>query len=179
MARTLKITEGTPTAYPAVTTPVHAPTEQFLASIWQRIEAYIRFRWAERSCIFIVEGPGEWASPLEPATVTATDLWNSSDAWETVTLRAAPFGGYDLASGIYQITATVGSTDEPPAAVLEAFSRLAQYMNMHQGDSADAKASAIQDVGSVEYWAPNIAARAMQYSGAGDLLRPYRKLGAC
>ena len=178
MAVTVKITESLPDAYPTIETGITSPSAAFLAAVWQRIESYISERWAARDCVFIAEGPGDWRPPLQPATISATDLWNSSDAWETVTLRPTATGGYVLdGEGPYRITASVGSADDPPGAVQEAYKRLAIYLNENDGSEAGLQKSAIDGVGSFEFGSPNLAARAMQYSGAGDLLRPYRKLG--
>ncbi len=178
MATTLKITEGVPASYPTIETGLTSPSAEFLSAVWRRIESYIAWRWNERSCEFIASGDGFWEPPLKPATFTATEYWNSSDAWEEVTLRPSPLGGYLLDSGTYRFTATLGDTETPPGVIQEAYIRLANYLNEMDGRELSLKATSIEGIGSFEFAAPNLAARAMQFSGAADLLRPFRNLGA-
>ncbi|MCU0198544.1 hypothetical protein, partial [Mycobacterium tuberculosis] len=71
-------------------------TGDALAAAWQRVEAYIDHRFAARAVQFIVEGSGEWYSPLSPATFTKAEVWRDN-AWHELTLPAAPLGGYLLA----------------------------------------------------------------------------------
>lgn len=180
MAVTVKITESDPASRPTMDVGTTSLSASLLAATWERIEAFIRWRWGARACVFIAEGPGEWRPPLQPATVSATDIWNASDAWETVTLRPTATGGYLLeGDGPYRFTAVVGDDDEdPPSALREAYTRLALYLDELNGREVSLKGATIEGVGSFEFEAPNLAARAMQYSGAGDLLRPWRNLGA-
>jgi hypothetical protein len=104
-------------------------------------------------------------------TVDSAEKWDGG-AWETVTLDPSPLG-YDLQIATYRVTATVGSTDAPPEAVLEAYRRLAEYFAQVRTDPASGHTS-IQD-GDFSFDRPAAwAARAMQYSGAADLLRSYR-----
>lgn len=168
MATTIKQVEAIPESYP----------DDGTAAIWQRLESYIAHRWTAREVVWTVEGPGEWAPPLTPATVTATDVWQD-DEWITVTLTDGPLGGYVLdGDGPYKITATVGG-GTVPAAVSEAYTRLSDYLTALDGSGMAAGVSA-QSVGvgpirdHVER-DPNAWAKAMQYSGAADLLRPYRR----
>lgn len=179
MATTLKITESAPAAYPTIATGLASPTTAFLAAVWQRMESFIGWRWGSRSCTFIIEGPGVWASPLQPVTAVASvEFWNAGDAWEAATPRSDPLGGYCFDGGVYRVTATIGDTATPPGAVQEAFIRLANYLDEMNGRELSLQSTTIEGVGSFEFNAPNMAARAMQYSGAADLLRPWRNLGA-
>ena len=88
----------------------------------------------------------------------------------------SPYGGYVFASeGPYRITASVGDGDVP-AAVLEAFRRLAEYMAEDAGKAG--ATSEKTDVGPITIEVQRSAAwvaRAMINSGAADLLRPYRE----
>jgi len=179
MATTLKITESPPSAYPTIATGLASPTAAFLAAVWQRMESFIGWRWGSRSCVFIVEGPGSWASPLQPVTTVASiEFWNASDAWEAVTPRSDPLGGYCFDAGVYRVTATIGDPVTPPGAVQEAFRRLANYLAENDGSEAGLQKTEIEGLGTVEFAQQHIAARSIQYSGAGDLLRPWRNLGA-
>jgi hypothetical protein len=146
--------------------------------IWQRIEAYIAWRWCERAVVWTVEGPGDWRPPLTPATITTVEVWRGDD-WETVTLSPAPTGGYCLPGGIYRFTGTAGVDDAVyPAAVDEAFRCLAAYLAAAKTSvpGATSETVDIPDVMTTEIRrTASWAARAMQNSGAGDLLRPYRR----
>jgi hypothetical protein len=196
MAVTLKIIEGEPSTYPQVTEPLPASDSQLekvVTNAWQRIEAYIAHRWNSRSIVYVAEGPGEWFPTLSPTTISTFEVWRDNQ-WQVVTLDPTPLGGYILARETYQLTGIVGSTDEPPRAVKNAVFRLVEYfINIDETPRAQRVASTYKtdqepyfqpaqnfhSLRSVEYERsnPNWIARALQYSGAADLLRPYRKLG--
>lgn len=176
MAETIRQDEGVPAEYPDAPTNLSAAAAALdPAMIWQRIEAYIAHRWTPRDVSWVVEGCGEWHPPLTPVTVATLDIWRS-EAWETVTLSPSPLGGYCLpGGGPYRISGTVGD-GEVPAAVLEAFRRLAEYMAAKPG-KAGASSESISS-GSISLStrrSPDWMAQAMSNSGAGDLLRPYRR----
>jgi hypothetical protein len=177
MVELLSESEGTPTTYPDAPAGLStAATALSAAMIWRRIETWVRHRWETRTVVWRVRGPGEWEPPLQPATITATKVWRDG-AWSDTTLEAAP-GGYLLEDETYQITATVGDTDDPPASVLEAFRRLAEYLA--EETVAPAGASSVSwsygETGSMEVrQAPTWKARAMHLSGAADLLREWRR----
>lgn len=178
MVELLAETESAPTTYPDPPSGLStAATALSAPMIWRRIETWIRHRWEPRTVVWRVRGPGEWEPRLSPATVTATKVWRDG-AWSDVTLEAAP-GGYVLEDETYQITATVGSTDDPPAPVLEAFRRLAEYLSESTMTAAPSGVSSMKDVyadgTTVEFnVSPSWRARAMHYSGAADLLREFR-----
>lgn len=148
-------------------------------AIMQRIEAYIAHRFSSRDVEWIVEGPGEWCPPLIPATISTVEIWNGL-AWESVTAPDSPLGGYWLSgSGPYRFAGTVGErVGRVPAAVHEAYDRLSAYMDgmSESTPSALSVSLTIPEVESktIERDAKWIA-RAMQNSGAADLLRPYRR----
>lgn len=173
----LKRTEAIPGAYPATPTGLSTAAAALDSDmIWARIEAYIAYRWTARAVVWTIGGPGEWTPDLTPATVSATEVWQN-DAWAAETLTAGPLGGYVLAGeGPYRLTASVGS-GTVPAAVDEAFKRLAEYMadgaDTPAGSSAYAITSPVADVTITR--SPAWLARAMANSGAGDLLRNYRR----
>lgn len=177
MVHLLSETEGTPTAYPDA--PADLSTEAAAVSadmIWRRIETWVRYRWAARTVTWVVEGPGTWVPPLRPATVTASATWDNG-AWTDSTLTEAPLG-YDLDGATYRITATVGEEGDPPETVLEAFRRLAEYLAGASGGATEATAetTAYGDICSTTVQRPPTwRARALQYSGAADLLREWRR----
>ena len=182
MAVTLKQVEAVPATYPAVTGLSVAAAAIAPAMIWQRIESYIAYRWTARAVVWTVEGPGEWVPTLTPATITTVEVWESP-AWVLAFPVASPLGGYDLASeGPYRVTGTVGA-GTAPAGVLEAFRRLAEYSvevtkdGMVSGHPSHTSHSTdIGDAIKESYTrSANWTARAMQLSGAADLLRAYRR----
>lgn len=180
-ATTISQTEETPAAYPATPSGLSTAAQSLDADmIWQRIEAYIAHRYSERGVTWIVEGCGDWQPPLSPATIATVEIWRA-DAWETVTLSPSPLGGYCLPGGSYRFTGTLaGGSPAPavPAAVEEAFRRLAEYM---AASSRGAPGTTRERVtaGSVTVdrtRSASWAAQAMNNSGAGDLLRNYRRV---
>lgn len=179
MTATIKQTEAISEAYPDKPSGLSTGAAALDSDmIWQRLESYVAYRWSERDVEWIAEGPGHWEPPLAPATVTMAEVWRD-DAWEELTLPASPLGGFRLCGeGPYRFTATVGDDDaDVPAAVLEAFRRLAEYMAADTGNpGATSERIEIPGVQTTEISrsAPWMA-RAMQNSGAGDLLRPYRR----
>ena len=182
MAETLKQTEALPAAYPAVPAGL-SPAAAALPPepLWQRIESYVAQRWTARAVTWLVEGPGEWTPPLSPATVTTAEVWAGGE-WSEVVLKPAPDGYCLAAEGPYRITATVGS-GTAPAAVLEAFRRLAEYsadigLYSTWKGLAGATSNNVSVGGELTHSADRPAtwaARALINSGAADLLRPYRR----
>lgn len=175
MSTTIKQDEAVPDSYPSAPSGLSTAAAALDADmIWQRIESYIAYRWTSRAVTWVVEGDGEWLPPLAPVTVSAVDIWES-DAWAAVTLSPSPLGGYVLLDATYRFTATVDS-GTVPAAVNEAFRRLAEYLaaknrkpgvsrySMNLGDLSESYDTSLT-------W----KSKAMQYSGAADLLRAYRK----
>jgi hypothetical protein len=181
MATTLKISEVSPAIYPALSTPVSLPPGVSIDAVWRRIEDWTAYRWGARDAVFIVEGPGNWTAPVLPTTFDVTEIWRD-DAWEAVTLRPTALGGLFLPElAHYRIAATVGADDAPPPAVEEAVRRLAQYFGnvaINAQQSRLASGFKLDDV-DVQFSEPHVAAKAMKESGAADLLRRYRLLGAC
>lgn len=178
MTTTLRQTEAIPATYPGapagLSTAAAALDPDF---IWQRIEAYTVWRWSERPIEWLVEGPGHWRAPLNPATIETTERWTGS-AWAAETPPPSPLGGYELQGcGPYRFVGTLGEDAAVvPAAVLEAFRRLAEYMAAKSGkpgatsESVSAGSVTLSHNRSAEWMA-----RAMINSGAADLLRRYRR----
>ena len=176
MAETIKQTEAIPASYPSVTprwvveevAEDNAPDPD---QLWQRIESYIAHRWTARDVVWIVEGEGYWQPPLTPATVSAVEVWESY-AWTETTPPASPYGGYEFpGDGPYRITASVGGGDVP-AAVQEAYMRLHEYS---RGIVDSFKNEQAYIGGETSTIVTGWTAKALQLSGAADLLRPYRR----
>lgn len=144
--------------------------------VWQRIEAWVNWRWSPREVVWLVEGCGEFVPPLHPATVTSVEFW-SDEAYAPDVTRSGPLGGVLLtAAGVYRIKATVGA-GPVPAAVESAFARLYDYFlacgaEEYEGArsySLTAVSGAAKRVSRHAEW----KARALELSGAADLLRPW------
>lgn len=199
MSATLKITEGAPASYPQVVAPTPADGSQLQMianTAWQRVEAYIAHRWGSRSIEYIADGPGSWQPRLTPTTITSAEIWRDG-AWAPVTLAADPFGGYNLDAETYCFTGTCGSDDEPPRAVKSAVFRLIEYFLAVDETPRDERPlrsfsyerRGVDPLASVHSPAPDQGvsfertgatwvSRALQHSGAADLLRPFRNLGS-
>jgi len=176
MAEILKQTEETPASYP--NTPSGLSDAAMLlnhAALWQRIEGHVAHRWTARQVEWTVRGPGEFIPPLGPVGGMSAEVWDGT-AWNAASVPAAPLGYRLELEGPYRISATVGA-GPVPAAVFEAFRRLAEYLAETDERPGAVRYSAqlsstIQE--SFERY-PTWQARALQYSGAADLLRRYRR----
>lgn len=179
MATTIKQDEAAPDSYPVVAVDLSAAAWALDEEIvWERIESWVAWRWTARGVTWIAEGPGEWAPPLAPATIATTEVWTTAGAWEAAELTAAPLGGYVLpGAGPYRFSATVGGGEPPlPFAVEEAVRRLAEYMAADAGTpGATREQTSAGPITLGHSRSASWLAEAMQNSGAGDLLRPYRR----
>lgn len=176
MAITIKQNEAAPVAYPDAPAGLSTAAAALATVAWQRLEAYTAYRWTVRDVVWIVEGPGEWVPPLKPATVATVEIW-ADGSWSNITPDASPLGGFWLTGcGPYRFTGTVGGVDVP-AAVNEAVRRLAEYLSADPGEAgATSERIDVQDIESRQVdRSASWMARAMQNSGAGDLLRSYRR----
>jgi len=181
MAATIQEDEAAPTAYPTVYCVSEEAKSLDPALIWQRIESYTSRRFSTRSVTWIVEGCGEWAPPLSPATLSTCEVWQNY-AWVAFTPTPGPLGGYAFNGyGPYRITANVGA-GPVPAAVKEAFVRLAEYFAdvresaVTRGTAGVVKSDlTIGQLSEMTTRSPTWSAKAMEASGAGDLLRTYRR----
>jgi len=177
MAVTLKEAEATPASYPPAPMALsEAAYALDAAALWQRIEAWCAVRWTARPVVWTIEGGGAWEAPLQPASLTLAEIWDGA-AWVQCTPAASPWGGYALpGEGPYRITADVGG-GPVPAAVSEAFRRLAEYL-ADATDRAGVSSYSVNMGGAIEesyQRNPAWVARAMDLSGAADLLRPYKR----
>lgn len=173
MTDTLRREEDVPDAWPSL--PGGLENKELA---WSRVEAYIAYRWTARTVRWTVRGPGCWAPDLTPATITASERFVNS-AWESVTLDASWSGGFVLpGDSIFRFTATVGdaSPSDPPEDVQAALRRLDAYFAEAVERHGVGRYEA--DLGGVRESFDRSAtwqARALQLSGAADLLRPYRR----
>lgn len=179
----LKRDEAVPAAYPTV--PSGLSTEAAALDsdfIWERIEAHISHRWTTREVVWVVEGSGDFVPDLSPVDVTSVEIWEDN-AWAETTLNARPLGGFWLpGTGPFRFTANVGG-GSVPAGVSEAFRRLAEYIATETRSDAHGVPAGVSSyrVGFGEMQisfrrSPEWMARALQQSGAADLLRIYRRV---
>lgn len=163
-------------AYPDTPDGLSAAAEALEpAIVWSRIYSWIAWRWGTTVAEWKAVGCGEFVLPLTPATVTLAAYWSEQAGdWIEITPKAGPRGVVVPAHSTWRITATCGGDESAPAAVEEAYRRLAEFMV--SGNQA-AFATSISSGDLSLRFRPDHAARALQYSGAADLLRPYRRLG--
>lgn len=182
MVDLLKEIEATPSSYPATPSGLSTPAAALDAEmIWERIEAYTRTRYKAREVIWVAEGcEGEdWTPPLSPVVSHTSEKWERlglGGQWVETALPDGPVGLILPSDGQFRVTAQVGGGD-PPKAVSEAFRRLAEYM-ADDTDRAGVTSYSVNMGGAIEEsYQRNAAhvARALQNSGAADLLRPYRR----
>jgi hypothetical protein len=174
MATTIKQTESEPESYPTT-----SPAVTLNDIVWQRIEPYIRHRYTPRAVEWIVEGPGEWSPPLQPATISTVEVWSRAGEWEACTPDAGSLGGYWLsASGPFRFTGTVGGGSPAPivpAIIWEAVKRLSAFFSAKQGTPGVRSESISAGSISINRTRDTMAmADAMRQSGAADLLRGFR-----
>ncbi|WP_421906763.1 hypothetical protein [Mameliella sp.] len=179
MIDVLDQTEGAPTSWPIVSGLSMAAAELDQDMLWQRIESYIAHRWGVREVVWVLTGEedDEWRLPLTPLISHEAEKWESG-AWVSTTIAAGPVGLCLPSDGTFRVTAQIGGAGAVPAAVYEAFRRLAEYSTETEdrGGVSDYSVSlgggAIQTSYSRN---PAFMARALINSGAADLLRPYRR----
>lgn len=174
----LKQSEAVPAAYP---TPPSGLSPEAAAldedMIWGRIESYTGWRFTPREVVWTFKGDGgdEFEAPLTPVVSREFEVWRET-VWLEVPMLDGPLGLVVPFGGTYRVTAQVGA-GSPPVAFLEAFYRLAEYW-ADTDDRAGASEYGVNMGDSIEEnyrRNPAWLARAMQNSGAGDLLRPYRR----
>jgi hypothetical protein len=165
--------ESQPTSWPEI--PVDGLSLAARAAVWSRIEGFVSWRFAPREVIYTVAGPGAWRPRLRPFEIDLVERWDGG--WNTVELPPEPLGGVELGRDTYRITASIGSFGAPPADVLEAARRLASYQLGMAGIGADVGRKEL-NIGELRVSSERWPARALQLSGAADLLRAYRDLGA-
>ncbi|SDL79965.1 hypothetical protein [Paracoccus chinensis] len=200
MAETIRTIEAVPEAWPELPANelILANAADTAAWAWQRIEAYCAHRWTPREVMWLVQGDGEWFPPIAPAVITKVESWEGGD-WRPTVPEASPFGRLCLWGDAHRITATVGADNPPPPLVLKAATRLINYLCQQiDRNDPDLWATSMRwitsppdeqitvrdgtatitrgDKTQESYTRPaDYIAKALQYSGAADLLRPYRR----
>lgn len=177
MIDVIKQFEAVPVAYPLAQASLSTEAAALDADmIWQRIEAYTAHRFTEREVVWTLIGNGgdQFNPRLTPVVSREEHVWRQ-DAWTSLMLLDGPLGICLPHDGTYRITAQVGA-GPVPTAVSEAFRRLAEYLADDPGTAGASSTSvAIGPIQEELERNPAWVAKAMQYSGAGDLLRPYRR----
>jgi hypothetical protein len=178
-AITISECEAVPASWPEIH-PDLTVAEQ--AAIWRRVEGFIAWRFNEREVVYVAEGIGPWRPRLRPFTVDLAEQGQTATGWSEVTLDPEPLGGVVLpGNGPFRLTRTVGD-EAVPQDVAETLRRLGAYQfSIPSGAHDPALIREEADLGRLkiaEQRAMAWPARAMTLSGAADLLRPYRGLGA-
>lgn len=164
--------EGAPAEWPAVI----GVTGDMLSVCWQRVEHYISRRFVARPVVWtLTTGGGEWQPPLGKLAPAGDWFQWRAGEWEPVTVKRGPFG-FVLPAGTVMLETSVGA-GPVPAPVSEAIRRLAGYLSAEVEGPAGARSYSANVGQLAESWTrdPAAAARALQNSGAADLLRPYRR----
>ena len=162
--------EGLPESYPEVGGGIVSADA---AVAWQRVERYIKVRFMPREIVWMVQGDTEqvWFPPVGPVTAIAGEF---ADGAMPFTLM--PCGtGYRLPNALVKLTATVGA-GPIPLSVTNAVSRLAHYCAADVPVPGGVRSYSLNvgDMSESMTLAPDRLAKAMQDSGAADLLRSYR-----
>lgn len=160
--RIIQVTEGEPASRPALGVANEA-------AVWARFETWCRgFRWGQREIVWIVDNPGAFHPPVQPAALTKSELWDGA-AWVETAGESWPRGVcYTL--GTWRLTYNVGAPTARPE-VVEAATRYADYVAQVK---AEAAAVSVRDGDFSVQRSENAMARALELSGAADLLRAYR-----
>jgi hypothetical protein len=151
--------------------------------LWERIEAYTARRWSVRQCVWTIQGPGDWRPHLLPAENFVVSYFDdATKTWTAATAEETALGFYLPKTATYKITADVGANaGEAPAVVVQAYQRLSAYSAERYQDQAPVGSSGYtlklgDGLDEQVTRSPNWLARAMQHSGAADLLRSYRRI---
>lgn len=150
-------------------------------ALWARLESYVCRRWTSRQAVWTVKSGGgaEFIPHLLPVTISSTDLWDDVlYVWTAATCPPTPFGILLPSCGTYRITAVIGSDTPVPPLVIEAYRRLHEYCADSERLSGASQHSLKIGEGGIDEVierAPTWLAKAIQNSGAGDLLRNFRR----
>lgn len=151
--------------------------------IWDRLEQFTNYKIGERSIryrVLVCQKQPYWIPAERPFVVTriqTIDAITEDYVDKTVTPRE---DGAVRLDGLSLVTVTVGSTTAPPL-FQEAYKRLAEYWatpKIGPEGSTRYSLSIGPDISESVSTVATHTARGMIYSGAADLLRKYRNLGA-
>ncbi len=179
MIDVLDQSESAPASYPSVAGLSDKADALDQDMLWQRIESYIAHRWRVREGVWGLTGEedDERRLPLTPLISHEAKKWESG-AWVSTTIAAGPVGLCLPSDGTFRVTAQIGGAGTVPAAVLEAFRRLAEYSTETEGHGGVSEYSVSLGSGAIQKSYsrdPAFMARAFINSGAANLLRPYRR----
>ena len=172
----IKQFEARPAAYPAAPSGLSTAAAALNSeAIWTRLEAYTAHRFTPREVVwtFSANGGDQFHPRLAPVVSREAHFWG--DQWESLVLLDGPLGIVLPFCGTYRITAQVGKA--PVRAPFdEAYRRLAEYLADDPGTAGASSTSvAIGPIQETLDRNPAWVAKAMQLSGAADLLRNYRR----
>ena len=143
---------------------------------WLRIEDYISCRWGARPVEWIVQGPGLFTPHLRPTSITKVEQYGGEDQWIVVNLRKTAMG-VELEDAEYRITGVAGKDEDVPDDVLEAYTRLTEYVANLAADGYVGATSYTESVPGASvsvHRSAQVIARALEFSGAADILKGYR-----
>ena len=177
MVDLLQQLEATPATYPDVPSGLSTESEALDAdALWASLAGHTSHRFTEREVVWTIEGreDDDWTPPLAPLVSQTAEKWESG-AWVSVTLPSGPLGFCLPSDGVFKITAQVGA-GPVPAPVSEAFRRLAEHL-ADDSDRAGVGEYSVRMGPVTETYKRSAAwtAKALQDSGAADMLRPYRR----
>lgn len=132
---------------------------------------------------WVIRGPGLFVPPLTPVTIAAVERFNDYGCpaaepgeWMPAVKRHTPFGVL-VDQGFYRLQGTAGEDVPTPDDVLEAYTRLSDYLAAIKEEGRPGATSVTDSVPGVTLTVhrPVVAlSRALEYSGAADLLKAYR-----
>ncbi|MEM9714934.1 MAG: hypothetical protein AAF826_00300 [Pseudomonadota bacterium] len=178
MVEIIKQTEAAPDNYPGLPSGLSAMAAALdTDALWARIESHITYRFTARELVWVIEGlkGDDWTPPLASVVSQVAQKWDGG-AWVSVALQDGPLGLCLPSDGLFKVAAQVGA-GPVPAPVSEAFRRLAEYL-ADDGDQAGVSEYSFWIAEMSESFKRNAAwtAKALQDSGAADMLRPYRRV---
>ena len=158
--------------YPAKPSGLSTDAEAIDAAvIWDRLEAFTNYRWSTTEIEFVVNPDHEiqWKPPYVPFGILEVNGEPADpDTFGAVTLRNRS-----------KVLVTIGGATPSPT-VNKAYRRLAEYFAVRDDMPAGAQRYSVNigDISETISKRSDHMARAMQNSGAADLLRKYKKAGA-
>jgi len=175
MAAFQEAVAGDPDADPPV--PAIPAGRLSWAALWARLDQWVVFRWTPRAVDWWVrtEREIEFVPRLRPLVSVDEVQVFESGAYASRTIERTARGVILPESGDWQVTATIGAAPTPPDAT-EASRLLAEYWATQLDALPGVHTSKLSVGGSFdtqEERDPRFMAKALELSGAADLLRRY------
>ncbi len=152
--------------------------EDLEIAAFQRVESYIDKRYCERQVEWIVDDVREFEIPLTPYEIISVEHW-SNMKWNAQPIFLSPLGLEFSGCGQYRVTAKlgVGENLDVPEFVKQALIRYVNYQEQAQDNAGLSQYAVNMDGAIQESWtrSGSAAARALDLSGAADLLRYIRR----